>query len=529
LLAFSGSDDNTIIAWDVISSELLYSLEGHTRMVTGLDYSSSLLASCSADRTIRIWSTLDGNCNNIISDQSAEITCILFVKSANNDNNENNGDMDVKLICSGNTHGTISIYNALSGDRMYKFEEYNSSLSSLTLYYHKMTTYLLATTQYGCLMSYDIKSAIKGPFFGKLNIKEEINENEDTFFWDKRPNSNELFDSPTYVLHSICSSSGAVVVAGADGLLLFFRSQSFEKEYIPPPPKVSRKVYRNLSDSNIDDNDDDKSISSKSRGYDRNNPHIYKSMKSNKSMSRKTSNTGGLLSSSKSYTKEDMFQLGLGKPNPLSNSRMQQLISSNNDDNNNTIDETSPSQLLPQLSPIRLRDNKSNNPTNETLSRSDNQKDNANQSNEVYSRRASFQNNSNVDDNLGRYPPRSSSSNDTKKVMFIKKDNGEMIPIPVQTQLSDIRKASRLGRRVIQPISSLSTPSSIYFSDNNNTNNLNDNQTQQMNTIKVSTTTVNLFENFCEEGDKKTLGKLKSHNSNRIATRKIVKCYINKY
>jgi hypothetical protein len=52
-----------------------------------------------------------------------------------------------------------------------------------------------------------------------------------------------------------------------------------------------------------------------------------------------------------------------------------------------------------------------------------------------------------------------------------------------------------------------------------------------MSSLKVSTNTINLFENFCEEGngnDRKSLGKLKSHSSNRIATRRIVKVYVNK-
>jgi hypothetical protein len=161
---------------------------------------------------------------------------------------------------------------------------------------------------------------------------------------------------------------------------------------------------------------------------------------------------------------------------------MQQLISSNTV---GMIDDTPLSQLSPQLSPIRLRA-KGNSPINNadydalSLLGSSNQKDDDYQGNEIFNRRSSFQiSSSNIDDNLGRYIPRSKSSNDdTKKLMFIKKDNGEMIPIPMQTQLNDVRTASRLGRRIIQPISSLSSSASIYFSDNNTNPNTNDNKTQ---------------------------------------------------
>ena len=533
-IVFSGSDDNTIVAWGMLSAELLYTLEGHSRMVTGIDYLSSLLVSCSADKTIRLWTTHDGCCTKTISDQTADITCVLFVKPVVAVDIDDIDDRDdgVRLFCSGNAHGTVTIYN-VSGDRLYKFEEYSSSLSSMTLYYHNTKTFILATTQDGCLMSWDVHSALKGPFFGRLSIKEEVSDNEDTFYWDK--GSSDDTNAPTYVLHSICSvnnintdtdTDSAIVVAGADGLLLFFYSKSFEKEYIPSP-KSSRKARNPSSMDSIMD-DDDKSVSSRSRAYDRSNPHIYKnSMRSNKSVS-------GLPSSRKS-TKETLLEsslLPLGKPSPLSSSRMQQMMSSNSDKSIAMDDAQEDGVvIIHDGGKLRLRDSSGNRQelfqSNDRLDRRDYD----------YHRRSNQQNGNRRynDDNMrlakaNANRDTSYDNNTNNGVTYIKKGNGEMIPVmQTRQQLNEVRSMSRMGRRVIQPQPSLSQlSSSVYYNDNsiNNANEYIDKHRHQY-VAKVATTNINLFDNFCEEKDKtSSLGRLKV--ASRLGTKKIVKVYLSK-
>ena len=55
--AASGSEDGSIAIWDVVSKDLLQRLEGHERVVLGLDTLSGkgLLVSCGLDRTVRVW------------------------------------------------------------------------------------------------------------------------------------------------------------------------------------------------------------------------------------------------------------------------------------------------------------------------------------------------------------------------------------------------------------------------------------------------------------------------------------------
>ncbi|PGH13004.1 hypothetical protein AJ80_06488 [Polytolypa hystricis UAMH7299] len=58
--AVSGSEDGSVVCWDVISKKVLQKLEGHTDVVLGVDTLSStdgnrLIASCGLDRTIRVW------------------------------------------------------------------------------------------------------------------------------------------------------------------------------------------------------------------------------------------------------------------------------------------------------------------------------------------------------------------------------------------------------------------------------------------------------------------------------------------
>lgn len=57
--AVSGSEDGSIICWDVINKKILQRLEGHADVVLSVDTRSAgdskLIASCGLDRTVRVW------------------------------------------------------------------------------------------------------------------------------------------------------------------------------------------------------------------------------------------------------------------------------------------------------------------------------------------------------------------------------------------------------------------------------------------------------------------------------------------
>ena len=54
----SGSEDNTLVIWDVSTKNILQKLEGHEGVVLGVDThpDSSLLVSGGLDFTVRVWS-----------------------------------------------------------------------------------------------------------------------------------------------------------------------------------------------------------------------------------------------------------------------------------------------------------------------------------------------------------------------------------------------------------------------------------------------------------------------------------------
>ena len=65
----SGSDDNSVIIWSVSAFTPLHNLKQHTSSVRALTFiSDTMLASGGADRTIRVWSPVNGECVKVITD-----------------------------------------------------------------------------------------------------------------------------------------------------------------------------------------------------------------------------------------------------------------------------------------------------------------------------------------------------------------------------------------------------------------------------------------------------------------------------
>ena len=61
--AVSGSEDGSLLCWDVVSKKVLQKIEGHTNAVLGVDTGSydgkRYLVSCSLDRTVRVWGEIE--------------------------------------------------------------------------------------------------------------------------------------------------------------------------------------------------------------------------------------------------------------------------------------------------------------------------------------------------------------------------------------------------------------------------------------------------------------------------------------
>jgi WD40 repeat protein len=100
-LLASGSDDNTIILWDVASQRRLGQLTGHAEVVNQVAFSKNgLLASVSNDQTIRIWDHLAGSHpdSRLLVGHGLGAKSVAF-------------SADVKLLASSSDDSTIIIWD----------------------------------------------------------------------------------------------------------------------------------------------------------------------------------------------------------------------------------------------------------------------------------------------------------------------------------------------------------------------------------------------------------------------------------
>ncbi len=81
-LIASGSADTTIRLWDLKLGGKFTVLRGHTDAVNAVAFSAddALLASGSGDKTIRLWDVASGQTRTILQGHTDEITCVAFCR-----------------------------------------------------------------------------------------------------------------------------------------------------------------------------------------------------------------------------------------------------------------------------------------------------------------------------------------------------------------------------------------------------------------------------------------------------------------
>ena len=96
-------DSEKVCIWDCVSKKRIQLLEGHSNEIYSLDFSpdGQLLATASADNTIRIWRVSDGTCIKTLKNP-AEFGCVSF-------------SHDGKLIVSGSWDNTVRLWNVKTG------------------------------------------------------------------------------------------------------------------------------------------------------------------------------------------------------------------------------------------------------------------------------------------------------------------------------------------------------------------------------------------------------------------------------
>ena len=73
---FSGGGLGVVQVWDATTLNLIATLKGHTKDVKGICIDNGKLFSVSMDRSIRVWSTSDYSCMNVI--RKSPISVFLF-------------------------------------------------------------------------------------------------------------------------------------------------------------------------------------------------------------------------------------------------------------------------------------------------------------------------------------------------------------------------------------------------------------------------------------------------------------------
>ncbi|GFF62887.1 WD40-repeat-containing domain protein [Aspergillus udagawae] len=120
-LLASASADRTIKLWDPTTGELRQTLEGHSDWAHSVSFSpdSQLLASASGDRTIKLWDPTTGELRQTLEGHSVWINSVSF-------------SPDGQLLASASDDRTINLWNPITGELRQTLEGHSDSAYQVT-------------------------------------------------------------------------------------------------------------------------------------------------------------------------------------------------------------------------------------------------------------------------------------------------------------------------------------------------------------------------------------------------------------
>ena len=103
-LVASASADHTVRLWDTATGFCPSTLEGHSRSIRAVVFSpdGKLVASASADKTVRLWNTATGSCDSTLEGHSRSVRAVIF-------------SSDGKLVASASADKTVRLWDTATG------------------------------------------------------------------------------------------------------------------------------------------------------------------------------------------------------------------------------------------------------------------------------------------------------------------------------------------------------------------------------------------------------------------------------
>ncbi|KAJ4076770.1 hypothetical protein NW756_012779 [Fusarium oxysporum] len=119
-LIASGSWDNTIKIWNMVTGEEERTLEGHTDWVNSVIFSNDgkLIASGSRDNTVKIWNMVTGEEEGTLKGHTDSVNSVVFSN-------------DGTLIASGSDDSTVKIWNVVTGEEERTLEGHTDWVNSV--------------------------------------------------------------------------------------------------------------------------------------------------------------------------------------------------------------------------------------------------------------------------------------------------------------------------------------------------------------------------------------------------------------
>ncbi|CUM56196.1 uncharacterized protein AC631_03639 [Debaryomyces fabryi] len=119
----TGSSDTTVKVFNLNDGELLAELIGHTKGISDIEFSptnSNIIASCSDDLTIRLWSIKKKQCLKVLKKHTYHVTAVKFSLKGN-------------ILISGSADETITIWDIISGITLKTLAAHSDPVLSLAL------------------------------------------------------------------------------------------------------------------------------------------------------------------------------------------------------------------------------------------------------------------------------------------------------------------------------------------------------------------------------------------------------------